>query len=182
MFVKLAGTLVGFLKVHFLAWCWPLVICLRRLVGGLPAGLGSVPQAGRPQHADELHGVVAVRDRRPPGRHHRRAGVGGAVCRLSAGGRRLHGEGLRLSCSPAFLSMALVSSFQSLRILFVPTAVSDRLLRGCQCSSWERPGRRVHGAGQAVLQGLPPQCMYESVTCLPVHQPTLQFPLHSVFL
>lgn len=42
-------------------------------------------------------------------------------------------------------------------------AVSNWLLCGRQRSSWKRPGRRVHAAGQALVQGLPPDCMYESV-------------------
>lgn len=80
--------------------------------------------------------------------------------------------------------LTAVSTFQSQWILFVPTAVSNRFLCGCQCSCWKRPGRWVHRAGQAVMQSLPHHCMYESITCVPVHQQTaaleqqIKFQLH----
>lgn len=38
----------------------PVFISHHRLVSRLPAGVGSFPQAGHPQHADELPGVVAL--------------------------------------------------------------------------------------------------------------------------
>lgn len=41
--------------------------------------------------------------------------------------------------------------------------VSGGLRCGCQCSGWERPRRRTHGAGQAVKQGLPLLCRYVSI-------------------
>lgn len=164
------------LQIHFPKSSWPLFICLHRLVSGLPAGLGSFPQAGHPQHADELPGMVALRDCSLPGRHHQRAGVGGAVCRLSTGCCRVHGDCFSVALWVFFsrsksnvwwvvflFFLTAVSTLVFQWILFVPTAVSNWFLCGCQCSSWKCPGRRVHGAGQAVRQSLPHHCMYESM-------------------
>lgn len=74
----------------------PLIFC-PRLVKRVPAGVGSFPQAGHPQHADALSGVVAVWDRSIPGRHHQWGWVGGSVRSLSAGCDRVHGNSLALS-------------------------------------------------------------------------------------
>ena len=74
----------------------PLIFC-PRLVKRVPAGMGSFPQAGHPQHADALSGVVAVWDCGVPGRHHQRGWVGGSVRGLSAGCDCVHGNSLTLS-------------------------------------------------------------------------------------
>lgn len=63
-----------------------------RLVSRLPAGLGSFPHAGPPQHADGLSGVVALWGCRIPGRHHQWGRVGVSLCGLRAGCHRLHGN------------------------------------------------------------------------------------------
>lgn len=67
------------------ASCW-------RLVQRVPAGVGPFPQAGRPQHADALPGVVALRDCRFPGWHHQRGGAGRSVGHVSAGRDGIRGN------------------------------------------------------------------------------------------
>lgn len=57
------------------------------------------------------------------------------------------------------------NTFTSQPTVFALVSVSNGFRRGHQRSRWKRPGRRVHGAGQAVGQGRPPLCMYESIGC-----------------
>lgn len=163
----------------------PLIFC-PRLVKRVPAGMGSFPQAGHPQHADALSGVVAVWDCGVPGRHHQRGWVGGSVRGLSAGCDCVHGNSLTLSLlrrSWVGLMKSQNTMYASVTFDYHPSGlhpqgdnwesrfvsftspcstVSNGLLRGCQ-----RAGRKCsrcweHGSSQAVQQGLPHLCMYES--------------------
>lgn len=68
--------------------------CCWRLVQRVPAGVGPFPQAGRPQHADALPGVVALWDCRVPGWHHQRGGAGRSVRHVSAGHHGIFGNSL----------------------------------------------------------------------------------------